>query len=410
MGGSCESSPLLAPPGGRLAWAPQVLAAVSGGLIAMVVGTTVSLPSSLIPQLVAEGLARDLGEAAVLATSYLYTAVPSCLLGGLLSDMLGRRRTALLCCPVLAAAYLTLPLAPSLAWLVPARVLAALGAWLAYPSANILVTEFVHPSVRGTLGSFTSLFLALGMLQSYLLGYLLPWRTMCWLLLFQPPLLLLLLLLLPESPQWLAMQGRREEAAASLAWARGGAWDASAELEELLTRERPPGLTERLATLTSRPFLRSLAISGGLFLLCQYTGISTLVVFMAPVFEDSGLTLDPRLAPAIIGTVRVATSCCSSAVLRRANRRVMFSSCSLLLSLCCAAMAAFSHWRLALLSLSPALGALPLAIAILMFMAHAFGINAVMHLITGEMFPGAARYVAITLTLTLTWPGLWAAP
>merc|ERR1719509_402966 len=142
-------------------------------------------------------------------------------------------------------AYLALPLTPSLAWLVPARVLAALGAWLAYPSANILVTEFVHPSVRGTLGSFTSLFLALGMLQSYLLGYLLPWRTMCWLLVFQPPLLLLLLLLLPESPQWLAMQGRRQEAAA--------------------------GLAERLATLTSRPFLRSLAISGGLFLLCQYT-------------------------------------------------------------------------------------------------------------------------------------------
>ena len=95
MGGPCESFPLLGPPGAQLAWAPQLHAAMSGGMIAMMIGTTVSLPSILIPWLVAEGLARDLGEAAVLATSYLYSAVPACLLGGLLSDWLGRRRTAL---------------------------------------------------------------------------------------------------------------------------------------------------------------------------------------------------------------------------------------------------------------------------------------------------------------------------
>ena len=45
-----ESRPLLSSPPSRPALLPQLLAAVSGGLIAMVVGTTVSLPSSLIPQ------------------------------------------------------------------------------------------------------------------------------------------------------------------------------------------------------------------------------------------------------------------------------------------------------------------------------------------------------------------------
>ena len=365
----------------------------------MVVGTTVSLPSSLIPQLVEEGMAKDLASASSMATAYLYAAVPACLCGGLLSDWLGRKRMVLLCCPLLLLGYIALPLSPSLAWLVPARVLTALGAWLAYPSANVLVTEFVHPTVRGSLGSFTSLFLAIGMLQSYALGYLLPWRTMAFVLSYQPPLLLLCLLLLPESPQWLALQGRHQEAADSLSWARGPAWPLGTELEEMLTRQRPPGLSERLATLKSPIFLRSLSISGGLFFLCQYTGISTMVVFMAPVFKDSGLTLDPRLAPVIIGSVRVFTSCCSSAALKRANRRYMFATCSLLLALCCAAMAAFSHWRDTLLPLH--LGIMPLLIAILMFVAHAFGINAVMHLITAEMFPGRVRSLGSSLTLTI---------
>ena len=364
----------------------------------MIVGTTVSLPSSLVPQLVEDGLAKDMAAASVVAAIYLYTAVPACLCGGLTSDWLGRRKTALLCCPLLMAGYVALPLCSSLPWLLFARLLTALGAWLAYPSANVLVTEFVHPTVRGSLGSFTSLFLAVGMLQSYLLGYLLHWRTMCLALCYQPPLLLLCLLLLPESPQWLALQGRHQKAAASLGWARGRAWPLGTELTELLTRQRPPGLVERLATLRTKAFLRSLSVTGSLFFLCQYTGISTMVVFMAPVFKDSGLTLDPRLAPVIIGFVRVLTSCCSSAVLKNANRRYMFTSCSLLLCVCCAAMAAFSQLRS---QLPPVLGVLPLVIAILMFVAHAFGINAVMHLVTGEMYPGRARTLGSSLTLTI---------
>ena len=97
--------PLLSSPPSKPALLPQLLAAISGGLIA-----TVALPSSLIPQLVEEGMAKDL------ATAYLYSAVPACLFGGLLSAWVGRRKMVLL-----ALGYIALPLSPSFAWLVPAR-------------------------------------------------------------------------------------------------------------------------------------------------------------------------------------------------------------------------------------------------------------------------------------------------
>merc|ERR1711971_754724 len=348
-----------------------------------------------------EGLAKDLEEASILGTTYLYTAGPASLLGGLLGDWLGRRRTILLCWPILLAGYLSLPLAPTLMWILPPRILSALGTWLAYSSGSILIAEFVHPSLRGTLCSMPSVFLAVGMLITYILGALLPWRLMSWLLLFQPPILLLLLLFIPESPQWLALQGQREKARASLIWARGTSWNCEAELEEMVGGERPPDILERLAILRSRPFLRSLAVSGGLFFLCQYTGIATLVVFMAPVLADSGLTLSPLLASVIIGSVRVATSCLSSAILRHGNRKYMFSSCSALLSICCAALAAFSHWRTDLIAISPVFGFSPLVIAIVMFIGHAFGINPVTHLISSEMFPGNARSLESSLSLTI---------
>jgi len=126
-------------------------------------------------------------------------------------------------------------------------------------------------------------------------------------------------------------------------------------------------------------------------------------IFMAPVFKDSGLTPDPRLAPVIIGSVQVFTSCCSSAALDQANRRYVFASCSLLLGgFCCAAMAAFSHWRDTLLPIH--LGIMPLVVAILMFVAYlclgAFIINGI-HLIMAEMFPGRVHSLGSSLSITI---------
>ena len=424
MAGDEEATPLLSSSSSSTEQPPrarQLLVGLCGSLVAMIVGSTAALPSSLIPQLIKEGLAKDLEEAAVLGTSYLYTAGPASLVGGLLGDWLGRRRTLLLCWPLLLAGYLALPLAPTLMWILPSRILSALGSWLSYSCGSILIAEFAHPSLRGTLCSLPSVFLAVGMLVTYTLGALLPWRLMSWLLLAQPPLLLLLLLIIPESPQWLALQGQAEKARASLVWVRGSSWNCEAELEELLASERPPSFSERLSTLTSRPFLRSLGISCGLFFLCQYTGIATLVVFMAPVLADSGLTISPLLASVIIGAVRVATACLSSLILKNANRKLMFSTCSLLLSLCCAALAAYSHWRSDLLAISPTLGLSPLLITIVMFISHAFGINPVMHIISSEMFPSNTRFVRSTLFLLLNLlllflllllhlcSGLWAA-
>ena len=95
----------------------------------------------------------------------------------------------------------------------PARVITACAAWLCYPSANVLISESVHPSVRGYLGKvsktnfhqssllsayllppgvFSSIFLALGMFESYLLGFLFHWRTMCFILSSQVKIVMML--------------------------------------------------------------------------------------------------------------------------------------------------------------------------------------------------------------------------
>ena len=121
------------------------------------------------------------------------------------------------------------------------------------------------------------------------------------------------------------------EAGEALQWYRGPKYDITAELAEIVEKAEEQQRSGRnlRQTVISLPFLRAFSCASVLFFFCNFTGIATLVVYMSNVFQDSGLTFPPGLAPVIIGAVRVLTACCSSAALRTANRLHLYSACSL---------------------------------------------------------------------------------
>ena len=88
------------------------------------------------------------------ATSYLYAAIPASLLGGILNDLVGRRLMSMLCCLPLLGGIIIMALADGLHWLLLGRIITSIAVWLCYPSATVLISECVHPSVRGYLGMF----------------------------------------------------------------------------------------------------------------------------------------------------------------------------------------------------------------------------------------------------------------
>jgi len=208
-----------------------------------------------------------------------------------------------------------------------------------------------------------------------------------------------------DSPYWLIQRGRKEQATASLQWYRGRNYDISEELNEILTKkeedQKSGTLKEKVEGVFSFTFLKCLSCSGILLLWENFTGISSLVVFMTNVLEASGLTFNPKLAPIIIGGIRVVTACFSSAALRTANRLYMYCGCALVISISCFLLASFSYWRDQFLSASSALGFLPLILTVIMFIAHAFGINSVIHVLAAEIFPTKIRSIGSSTTMGL---------
>ena len=63
-------------------------------------------------------------------------------------------------------------------------------------------------------------------------------------------------------------------------------------------------LCSTLRTVASSSFLRPFSCAGLLYLLAQWTGISTMVFYMTNIFQQSGSTFDPLLAPVIVAGIR----------------------------------------------------------------------------------------------------------
>lgn len=88
-----------------------------------------------------------------------------------------------------------------------------------------LVQEFVPSRYRGRISGIVTSFIPLGILSGSLIaGYLTPligWRGLFLVGLFPAALMLLIRVWVPESPHWLIMKGREQEAAAALRWVLG---------------------------------------------------------------------------------------------------------------------------------------------------------------------------------------------
>ncbi|KAL6654371.1 hypothetical protein ACP70R_007836 [Stipagrostis hirtigluma subsp. patula] len=281
---------------------------------------------------------EDLGltdeQVEVLSGSMNLFMLVSILAAGWAADVLGRRGTIVLANAFLMAGALAMSLGGSFAALMAARFVTSVGVGFALVVAPVYAAEIAPASSRGLLSTLLDIFIDAGILLSYVSNYALAglpprlgWRVMFALGVAPPVLLAAGVLAMPESPRWLAMRGRDDEAHAVLRRTSDTTAEADDRLEEIKQavelQAGGAGVWRELLAGPS-PMVRRILINVVvLFSLQQASGIDAIVLYSPLVFKKVGISSNSAALSATVamGVVKTLSILAATLLSDRVGRR-----------------------------------------------------------------------------------------
>ncbi|CRL02202.1 CLUMA_CG015229, isoform A [Clunio marinus] len=260
-------------------------------------------------------------------------AVFSCVLSGIIRNIIGTRFTFLLFgIPILIGlTLLTIPLNPGM--LIAGRFLCGISIGCYSYIVPIYVGEIASNKIRGRLLSLFQVCLNFGILFIYILGHFTTYRVfniVCGILsIFYS----FGCLVLPESPPFLIRKQRELDADYSLKILRGKSFNTYEEIQ-MLKRQHQEFLNQK-KTITeifkTKTTLKAFFIIMLQFTFLQMTGINAVLFFSTIIFNEAKINLEPGIASIIVASVLVCATFLSVTFVDRFGRKFLLISSNILM-------------------------------------------------------------------------------
>lgn len=266
--------------------------------------------------------ANDLIKKEFLATDHdIETIVSSMMFGAALgalgcgwaSAKFGRNRCLILSALIFIISAIGCALAGSIIGLAVWRFILGLAIGIASTTAPLYIAEIAPEEKRGSMISTYQLMVTVGILLAFIsdtiLGYYGAWRWMLGIIAFPAIIFLLGLFSLPDSPRWLVMRNRKQEAYDILLGLRGGNEDVvQQEISDIEHQVTSPKKGFSLF-LSNKNFRRSVGLGVALQVVQQFTGMNVVMYYAPRIFSDMGYQASSALwFTALIGLVNVGAT------------------------------------------------------------------------------------------------------
>jgi major inositol transporter-like SP family MFS transporter len=359
-------------------------------------------------------LKKDLGLSSVqeasVVSSLLFGAMIGALIGGKLSDALGRKGSLRVCAVLFFFGALGSALAPSYAVMLPARIVLGIAVGAAAATVPVYLAEMAPAHRRGRMVTINELMIVGGQFLAFTINAIINavfggqsvWRWM--LIVAATPAIALFigLYFLPESPRWYAVRGRMEDARRVLNLSRTPR-EAAIEYEVIAahaTRDVREDKGAALRDLKTYAWMRRLLWIGiGLAIVQQATGINTVNYYAPTILESAGLGTSAALVLTIsVGVVGIFGTVLGIYLLGHVNRRplVMIGFTGV----------AAGHLILALMFLLPESRAraylILLGMLVVVFFVQTF-IGTLIWLLLSEIFPMTIRGFSMGTAVFVLW-------
>ena len=141
-------------------------------------------------------------------------------MGGLLSDLIGRKKVIILSAIPFIVSFAMMGLTTSIEIVLLSRAVAGLADGVMYPNVLAYIAETSSKELRGTLGNLANVSFCTGLIVTFSLSLALSWRHLAWVFTIPPLLAMMAMCIVPETPYWLTQKNRVEDATNALAWLR----------------------------------------------------------------------------------------------------------------------------------------------------------------------------------------------
>ena len=261
----------------------------------------------------------------------------------------------------------------------------------------VYVAEISTPSSRGFLSAIGPVFVSLGVLIVYSLGYVTDWKAIAFVCASTAMLTFAATLILPESPSWLAANGSLSEATKALMWFRKDQSATDAELADILEtvkisrNSKPRSLKEMFFYCKRGAVCKPLIILMIFFALQELSGIYIILYYAIDFFHKVGAFYDDYLASIMVGFLRFLASILGAICIQNFRRKTMATTSGLLMTIAMVFGATYEHlYSKETYDFRP-FSWIPLVSILLNVSASMLGMLQLPWLMIGELFPLAVR-------------------
>ena len=357
----------------------------------------------------------------------LIGSIVGVLVAGMLSDFLGRKKTMLISALMFSVSAIGCAVCSDLTQLVIFRMIGGFGIGVVSIVSPAYISEIAVPEKRGMLVSLYQLAITVGFLLAYLVNYLVLksadtslagasqavrsadplgvrmfnseyWRGMLGYETIPDLLFLLVIFFIPESPRWLIVKGREEQARSVLSRIYPSPDDVDAQLA--LTRASIAGEVKSEWKSLWEPGIRTAVLLGSaIAILGQFMGVNAVLYYGPEIFKDAGFE-DPLFSTVLVGVVNMLTTVIALLIIDKVGRKQLVYWGVSGMIVC-----------LVMIGLYFALGTLPTWFMLTFFLLYVFctaiSISAVIFVLLGEMYPNRVRGLAMSVAGFALWVGTY---